>query len=66
MDSPKLCNPLVLAYQGDVVYELLVRRRLIGSLRPAPGNGKAGLRPLPVPGHGDFGAHAHPGRIGDL
>ena len=33
MDSPKLCNPLVLAYQGDVVYELLVRRRLIETTR---------------------------------
>lgn len=33
MDSPKLCNPLVLAYQGDVVYELMVRRRLIETTR---------------------------------
>ena len=33
MDSPKLLNPLVLAYQGDVVYELMVRRRLIATTR---------------------------------
>ena len=33
MDSPKLLNPLVLAYQGDVVYELMVRRRLIETTR---------------------------------
>ena len=48
MDSPKLCNPLVLAYQGDVVYELLVRRRLIETTRLGVsalhrGNGKAGV-----------------------
>ena len=33
MDSPKLLGPLVLAYQGDVVYELMVRRRLIETTR---------------------------------